>query len=316
MNKCRPQGGKKKKEGDFMTMVGNENYERAQILVQALPYIQKYNGKVVVVKYGGNAMISKELFAAVMEDIVLLNLVGVKVVLVHGGGPEINEILDRMGIESRFINGLRYTTKETMHVVQMVLCGKVNKNLVDRISRIGGRAVGLSGLDAALIQAKKLDRGDGEDYGLVGEITKINPGVLEQSMADGFIPIVATVAQAADNTDEGYVYNINADTAASRLAVALQAEKLILLTDVRGVLADPKDEESLIHVIHPSELPDYRARGILKGGMIPKTECCAEAVAGGVKRTHIIDGRIPHSILIEMLTDEGIGTMILNEENV
>ena len=299
-----------------MTMVGNENYERARTLVQALPYIQKYNGKVVVVKYGGNAMINNDLFAAVMEDIVLLNLVGVKVVLVHGGGPEINEILDRMGIESRFINGLRYTTKETMHVVQMVLCGKVNKNLVDRISRIGGRAVGLSGLDSALIQAKKLNRGDGEDYGLVGEIIRINPEVLERSMADGFIPIVATVAQAADNTDEGYVYNINADTAAAKLAVALQAEKLILLTDVRGVLRNPGDEDSLIHVIHPEELPAYREQGILTGGMIPKTDCCTEAVAGGVKRTHIIDGRIPHSILIEMLTDEGIGTMILNEENI
>lgn len=297
-----------------MTMVGNENYERAQILVQALPYIQQYNGKVVVVKYGGNAMINSDLFAAVMEDIVLLNLVGVKVVLVHGGGPEISELLDKMGIESRFINGLRYTTKETMHVVQMVLCGKVNKNLVDRISRIGGKAVGLSGLDSALIQAKKLDRGDGEDYGLVGEIIKVNPEVLEKSMADGFIPIVATVAQAADNTDEGYVYNINADTAAAKLAVALQAEKLILLTDVRGVLKDPKDEESLIHVIHPEELAEYQKEGVLKGGMIPKTECCAEAIAGGVKRTHIIDGRIPHSILIEMLTDEGIGTMILEKE--
>ena len=277
--------------------MNSTNYERAQTLVQALPNIQKFYGKTIVVKYGGNAMINNDLFAAVMEDIVLLNLVGVKVVLVHGGGPEISEILDRMGIESRFINGLRYTTKETMHVVQMVLCGKVNKNLVDRISRIGGHAVGLSGLDSALIQAKKLDRGDGET-----------------ALANGFIPIVATVAQAADNTDEGYVYNINADTAAAKLAVALQAEKLILLTDVRGVLRDPKDEESLIHVIHPGELEDYREQGILTGGMIPKTDCCAEAVAGGVKRTHIIDGRIPHSILIEMLTDEGIGTMILNEE--
>lgn len=299
-----------------MTVVSKENYERAQTLVRALPYIQKYNGKVVVVKYGGNAMINSDLFAAVMEDIVLLNLVGVKVVLVHGGGPEISELLDRMGIESRFINGLRYTTKEAMHVVQMVLCGKVNKNLVDRISRIGGKAIGLSGLDSALIQAKKLDRGDGEDYGLVGEITKVNPEVLEKSMADGFIPIVATVAQAADSTDEGYVYNINADTAAAKLAVALQAEKLILLTDVRGVLADAEDEESLIHVIYPEELSGYREKGVLTGGMIPKTECCAEAVAGGVKRTHIIDGRIPHSILIEMLTDEGIGTMILRKENM
>ena len=297
-----------------MTMEGNQNYERAKILVQALPYIQHFSGKTIVVKYGGNAMINNDLFAAVMEDIVLLNLVGVKVVLVHGGGPEISETLDKMGIESHFVNGLRYTTKEIMHVVQMVLCGKVNKNLVDRISRIGGKAVGLSGLDSALIQARKLDRGDGEDYGLVGEIIKVNPEVLEKSMAEGFIPIVATVAQAADNTDRGYVYNINADTAAAQLAVALQAEKLILLTDVRGVLADPQDESSLLHVIHPEELALYRESGVLKGGMIPKTECCADAIAGGVKRTHIIDGRIPHSILIEMLTDEGIGTMILNKE--
>ena len=294
--------------------MNSTNYERAQTLVQALPYIQQFYGKTIVVKYGGNAMINNDLFSAVMEDIVLLNLVGVRVVLVHGGGPEISETLDRMGIESRFINGLRYTTREAMHVVQMVLCGKVNKNLVDRISRIGGKAVGLSGLDAALIQAKKLDRGDGEDYGLVGEIIKVNPGVLEDALRDGFIPIVATVAQAADNTDEGYVYNINADTAAARLAEALHAEKLILLTDVRGVLRDPKDESTLIHVIHTNELSAYREQGIVTGGMIPKTECCAAAVAGGVRRTHIIDGRIPHSILVEMLTDEGIGTMILKEE--
>lgn len=290
------------------------NYQRAQTLVEALPYIQKFAGKTVVIKYGGNAMINDELFEAVMEDIVLLNLVGVKVVLVHGGGPEINEMLDKMGIESRFINGLRYTSHEAMNVVQMVLCGKVNKNLVDRISRIGGRAVGLSGLDSALIQAKKLDRGDGEDYGLVGEITMINPGIIKHTMEDGFIPIVATVAQASDGTEEGYAYNINADTAAAQLAIALQAEKLILLTDVRGVLEDPKDENTLIHVIHPEELLEYECRGVLKGGMIPKTECCADAVMGGVKRTHIIDGRIPHSILIEMLTDEGIGTMILSKE--
>ena len=294
--------------------MNSTNYERAQTLVQALPYIQQFYGKTIVVKYGGNAMINNDLFSAVMEDIVLLNLVGVRVVLVHGGGPEISETLDRMGIESRFINGLRYTTREAMHVVQMVLCGKVNKNLVDRISRIGGKAVGLAGLDAALIQAKKLDRGDGEDYGLVGEIIKVNPGVLQDALRDGFIPIVATVAQAADNTDEGYVYNINADTAAARLAEALHAEKLILLTDVRGVLRDPKDESTLIHVIHTNELSAYREQGIVTGGMIPKTECCAAAVAGGVRRTHIIDGRIPHSILVEMLTDEGIGTMILKEE--
>ena len=288
--------------------------DRAQVLAEALPYIQKFNGKTIVVKYGGNAMVSEELRQAVISDIVLLSLVGIHVVVVHGGGPEINEMLQKIGKQSQFVDGLRYTDEETMDVVQQVLCGKVNKNLVDRISRIGGHAVGLSGLDSALIQAKKLDRGDGEDYGLVGDITKVNPNVLETALANGFIPIVATVAQAADNTDEGYVYNINADTAAAKLAVALQAEKLILLTDVRGVLRDPKDEESLIHVIHPGELEDYREQGILTGGMIPKTDCCAEAVAGGVKRTHIIDGRIPHSILIEMLTDEGIGTMILNEE--
>ena len=292
--------------------MNSTNYERAQTLVQALPYIQKFYGKTIVVKYGGNAMINNDLFAAVMEDIVLLNLVGVKVVLVHGGGPEISEILDRMGIESRFINGLRYTTKETMHVVQMVLCGKVNKNLVDRISRIGGHAVGLSGLDSALIQAKKLDRGDGEDYGLVGDITKVNPNVLETALANGFIPIVATVAQAADNTDEGYVYNINADTAAAKLAVALQAEKLILLTDVRGLLRDPKNEATLIPELQLSSVPALVREGVISGGMIPKVECCVESVRSGVKSAVILDGRVAHSLLMELLTDAGIGTMLTN----
>ena len=285
----------------------NSNFVRAKTLVEALPYIQNFYGKVVVVKYGGNAMISHQLFDAVMEDIILLNLVGIRVVLVHGGGPEINEMLKKIGKESKFINGLRYTDKETMDIVQSVLCGKVNKDLVSAIMRKGGDAIGLCGLDGSLIQAKKLDRGDGVDYGLVGEITGINPEVVINAIDQEQIPVVATVALGIDGDN---VYNINADTAASKLAVSLKAEKLILLTDTLGVLKDPADPSTLMSVIRPEEIPDLEAQGIITGGMMPKVECCADAIAGGVKRTHILDGRIPHSILIEMLTDEGAGTMI------
>lgn len=286
----------------------NSNAERAKTLVEALPYIQQYNGKVVVIKYGGNAMISPELFDAVMEDIILLNLVGIRVILVHGGGPEINDMLKKIGKEPKFVNGLRYTDRETMDVVQSVLCGKVNKDLVSTIMRKGGNAIGLCGLDGCLIEAKKMCRDDGVDYGLVGEVTVINPGIVEKAMENGQIPVVASVALGID---EDTAYNVNADTAAARLAIALGAEKLILLTDTRGVLRDPSDEDTLIHVIKPAEIPGLIQEGIISGGMIPKIECCAEAVAGGVKRTHILDGRISHSILIEMLTDEGAGTMIL-----
>lgn len=284
------------------------NLERAQTLVEALPYIQNYYGKVVVIKYGGNAMISAELFDAVMEDIILLHLVGIRVVLVHGGGPEINEMLEKIGKKPKFVKGLRYTDEETMTVVQGVLCGKVNKDLVATIIRKGGRAIGLCGIDGNLIEARRMRRDDGEDYGLVGEITAVNPSVVQKAMEDNSIPVIATVAMGVDADTS---YNINADTAASRLAVALGAEKLIILTDTRGVLRDPKNDDTLIKVIRRDEIQLLCDEGVISGGMIPKIECCAGAIDGGVKRAHILDGRIPHSILIEMLTDEGAGTMII-----
>ena len=285
----------------------NNNLERAQTLVEALPYIQKFTGKVVVIKYGGNAMISEELFDAVIEDMILLQLVGIHAVLVHGGGPEINEMLDRLGMESKFVNGLRYTDKETMDVVQSILCGKVNKDLVSTIVRKGGSAVGLCGLDGKLLEAKKMEKGDGLDYGYVGDIVNVNPEVVLQAINDGHIPVVATVAYG---TDSETAYNVNADTAAAKLAIALNAEKLILLTNTRGVLREKDKEETLIKLIEVSEIKELTAQKIIEGGMIPKIECCADAIDGGVRRTHILDGRIPHSILIEMLTDEGAGTMI------
>ena len=284
------------------------NTERAKTIIEALPYIQKYRGKVVVIKYGGNAMISPQLCDAVMDDILLLGLVGIKVVLVHGGGPDINEMLKKIGKQAVFINGLRYTDQETMDVVQSVLCGKINKNLVAMICRKGGKAMGLCGLDDALLTAKKLDRGDGEDYGLVGELVGVNSEILTHAMESGYIPVVATVAYGIDGNT---AYNINADTAAARIAAELQAEKLILLTDTQGVLKDANDPKTLIKVIHPYEIKRYIDDGTVSGGMIPKLTCCADAVGGGVTRTHILDGRVPHSIIIEMLTDEGAGTMIL-----
>ena len=278
--------------------------DRAQILVEALPYIQKYHGKTVVIKYGGNAMVSEELRHAVMSDIVLLNLVGIHVVVVHGGGPEINEMLGRVGKQSKFVDGLRYTDEETIDIVQQVLCGRVNKNLVATLNRMGGKAMGLCGLDAGLLQARQKD----VKFGLVGEITKVEPQIVTDCLADGYIPVVSTVAQGEDHETS---YNINADTAAAKLAVALKAEKLILLTDVRGILRDPKDEDTLIQVVRMSDVPVLVKEGIISGGMIPKVDCCVEAVRSGVHRAHILDGRIPHSILIEMLSDQGIGTMLL-----
>ena len=284
--------------------MSSSHVERAQVLAEALPYIQKYNGKTVVVKYGGNAMISEALRKAVISDIILLHLVGIQVVVVHGGGPEISAMLKKIGKESRFVDGLRYTDEETMEVVQQVLCGKVNKDLVATLNRMGGRALGLCGMDAGLFQARKLS----ERYGLVGEIIQVDPSIVEDALADGYIPVVSTVAQGVDGET---AYNINADTAAAKLAVALHAEKLILLTDVRGLLRDPKNEETLIHVVELPEVPGLVKDGIIQGGMIPKVDCCVEAVRSGVERTHILDGRIPHSILIEMLSDEGIGTRLL-----
>ena len=278
--------------------------QRAQVLAEALPYIQKYNGKTVVVKYGGNAMISQELRQAVISDIILLHLVGVRVAVVHGGGPEITDMLKRLGKQSRFVDGLRYTDRETMDVVQQVLCGKVNKDLVATLNRMGGRAMGLCGMDAGLFQARVLD----EKYGLVGEITDVDPRPVEDCLERGYIPVVSTVAQGVDADT---AYNINADTAAAKLAVALKAEKIILLTDVRGLLRDPKDEDTLLPVVRLSQVPGLVQEGVITGGMIPKVDCCVEAVRSGVKNAIILDGRIQHSILIELLSDAGIGTMLL-----
>lgn len=278
--------------------------QRAQVLAEALPYIQKYYGKTIVVKYGGNAMISEELRQAVISDIILLHLVGIQVVVVHGGGPEISAMLKKIGKESKFVDGLRYTDDETMEVVQQVLCGKVNKDLVATLNAVGGRALGLCGMDAGLFQAKKLD----EKYGLVGEMVQVDPAIVNDALSDGYIPVVSTVAQGVDGET---AYNINADTAAAKLAVALGAEKLILLTDVRGLLLDPKDESTLLPVVELSKVPGLIKDGVIQGGMIPKVDCCVEAVRSGVKNAVILDGRIPHSILIELLSNEGIGTMLL-----
>ncbi len=280
--------------------------QQAQTLIEALPYIQKFTGKTVVVKYGGNAMVSDELRRAVMCDIILLHLVGIRVVVVHGGGPEISGMLKKIGHESRFVDGLRYTDRVTMDIVQSILCGKVNKDLVAQLNRLGGQAVGLCGIDGKLFQAQCLD----EKYGLVGKITGVNPEPVESSLLSGYIPVISTVAQGMDADT---AYNINADTAAAKLAEALHAEKLILLTDVRGLLRDPADENTLIHVVHTYEVPELVAQGVISGGMIPKMECCVDAIAGGVDRVHILDGRIPHSILIELLSDQGIGTMLKKE---
>jgi len=280
--------------------------DKAGLLVQALPYIQKFNKKTIVIKYGGNAMINQELQESVIKDIILLGLVGINIVVIHGGGSEISDMLKKINKKSRFINGLRYTDQETMDVVQQVLCGKVNKKLVSLINSAGGKAMGLCGLDGSMIGAVKL-AADGEDYGLVGDINNINPDPVNDVIDKGYIPVIATVASGLDGNE---AYNVNADTAAARLAVALDAVKLILLTDVRGILEDQEDEDTLISKISPDEIPDLMSRGIVSGGMIPKVQCCAEAVSGGVKRAHIIDGRIRHSILIETLSDEGIGTMI------
>ena len=279
--------------------------DRAKVLAEALPYIQKYSGKTIVVKYGGNAMISDELRNAVISDIILLNLVGIRVVVVHGGGPEISEMLKKVGKESKFVNGLRYTDEETMDIVQQVLCGRVNKNLVATMNRLGGKALGLCGMDGAMFQAKKL----ADEYGLVGEITKTNAAPVEDALDAGYIPVVSTVAQGIDADT---AYNINADTAAAKLAVGLKAEKLILLTDVRGLLRDPKNEESLISELQLSSVPALIHDGVITGGMIPKIDCCVEAIRSGVKSATILDGRVAHSILIELLSDAGIGTMLTN----
>lgn len=277
------------------------NSERARILVHALPYIQEYNGKIVVIKYGGNAMINEKLKDSVMRDIVLLSLIGVKVVLVHGGGPEITEMLGKIGKESRFVDGLRVTDKETAEVVQMVLAGKINKSLVNLIQLKGGKSIGLSGLDGHMIEAAKKD----ERLGFVGDITNVNVEPILDVLEKGYIPVVSTVG--CDS--EGNVYNINADTAAAKIAGELKAESLISLTDISGILYDKDDPTTLIPVITLSDAEKLVEEGVINGGMIPKVECCTNAIKWGVTKVFIIDGRVPHSILIETLTDEGIGTM-------
>ncbi len=279
------------------------NTDRANILIQSLPYIQKLSGRTVVVKYGGNAMTSPELKNAVMSDIVMLQLVGINVVLVHGGGPEITDMLSKIGKESRFINGMRYTDEETVNVVQMVLAGKVNKDLVQMLGSRGGKAIGLCGMDGNMIRAEKLAMGD--DLGFVGEITQVDVSPIVDIIDKGYVPVVATVGTGFQ--DE--VFNINADIAAARIAAELGAVKLILMTDIQGLLRDREDESTLIPVVNVSEVPHLKREGIVSGGMIPKIDCCVEAVRRGVSRAHIIDGRIPHSILIELFSDEGIGTM-------
>ncbi len=280
------------------------NAERARILVEALPYIKKYYNKIIVVKYGGNAMINEDLKEAVMGDIVLLSLIGIKVVLVHGGGPEITEMLGKIGKKSEFINGLRVTDKESVDIVQMVLAGKINKNLVNLLQNKGGKAIGLCGLDGHMIKAEKKD----DRLGYVGEITKVNVQPILDVLEKGYIPVVSTVAYDC----EGNSYNINADTAAARIAGELKCESLISMTDIDGILRDKNDPSTLISKIHVSDAPQLMREGVISGGMIPKVNCCIEAIRRGVGKVFIIDGRIPHAILIETLTDEGIGTMFVS----
>lgn len=279
------------------------NAQRADVLIQALPYIQKYYNKIIVVKYGGNAMINDDLKEAVMGDIVLLSLIGIKVVLVHGGGPEITDMLKKIGKESKFVDGLRVTDKETVDVVQMVLAGKINKNLVNLLQSKGGKAIGLCGIDGHMIKAEVKRK----ELGFVGEITDVNVQPILDVLEKGYIPVVSTVGF----DDEGNSYNINADTAAARIAGQLKCESLISMTDISGILRDKDDPSTLIPKIYVSEAPQLVAEGIISGGMIPKIECCIEAIRRGVKKVFVIDGRIPHAILIETLTDEGIGTMFV-----
>lgn len=280
---------------------------KAEILVQALPYLQKYFGKIVVVKYGGNAMINDNLKNAVMQDIVLLSLVGIRVVLVHGGGPEITETMNQMGVKARFVDGLRYTDSETIKIVQMVLAGKINKDLTALLQTSGGKAIGICGLDGGMIRAER--RNGNTDLGAVGDITQINTKIITDQLEHGYIPVVAPIG----SDDQGTIYNINADTAAARIASDLGAENLILMTDIRGVLRNPNDPDTLMPVIHLSEVPALINSGIISGGMIPKIDSCVEAVRRGVRKAFIIDGRIPHATLIEMMTDQGVGTMFSHD---
>lgn len=276
---------------------------RAKILIEALPYIQEYYNKIVVIKYGGNAMLNDELKTAVMGDILLLSLIGIKVVLVHGGGPEISEMLGKVGAKTEFIDGLRVTDKESIDIVQMVLAGKINKNLVNLIHTMGGKAIGLCGIDGHMISAAKHD----EVHGFVGDVSDIDPTPILDVLDKGYIPVIATVGC----DEEGNVYNINADTAAAKIAGVLKATSLISMTDIRGLLRDKDDESTLIPLVKASEVPELVAEGVISGGMIPKIDCCIESIRQGVDKVFILDGRVPHAILIEILTDEGIGTMVV-----
>lgn len=278
------------------------NSQRAEVLTEALPYIRRYNGKTVVIKYGGNAMINYQLKQQVMEDIVLLWLIGIRVVLVHGGGPEINELMNRLGKKPVFVDGLRVTDKETVDIVQMVLAGKVNKTLVGLLETKGGKAIGLSGMDGRLIECVPKD----ERLGYVGEIVKINIEPVEDLLSKGYIPVISTLG--CDRS--GGAYNINGDTAAAHIAGALQAERLIMMTDVAGLLMDKDDPSTLVPQLTVSQAQDLKARNIISGGMIPKVDCCVDAIRAGVKHVVMMDGRVPHSILMELLTDEGAGTMV------
>ena len=284
---------------------GLSNAQRAQVLVEALPYIQKYYGKIIVVKYGGNAMINEELKHDVMRDMVLMSLIGVKVVLVHGGGPEISAMLKRVGKQSTFVDGLRVTDEETSEIVQMVLAGKINKSLVGKLEMLGGKAMGICGMDGGLIEASQVD----ERLGYVGEVGKINPQPVLDLLEKGYIPVVSTIGYDAS----GHVYNINADTAAAAIAAALHAESLISMTDTIGLLWDPKDPSSLIRRIDLRGVEKLKAEGVISGGMIPKVDCCTRAIREGVRKVFIIDGRVSHALLIETLTDEGAGTMFRKE---
>ncbi len=281
------------------------NHERAEAIVQALPYIKRFNGKIIVVKYGGNAMINEKLKMQVMQDIALLQLIGVKIVLVHGGGPEINDIMKRLGKEAVFVDGLRVTDKETMDIVQMVLAGKVNKTLVNLLEKSGGKAMGISGMDGHLIESRIKD----ERLGYVGEIVKIHISPVIDLLEKGYIPVISTIGCDKD----GNAYNINGDTAAAHIAGALQAERLIMMTDIDGILMDKDDPSTLIRQITISEARSLYDEGIISGGMIPKVECCIEAINEGVSNVVIMDGRVSHSILMELLTDEGAGTMVTGD---
>lgn len=281
------------------------NHERAEAIVQALPYIKRFNGRIVVVKYGGNAMINEKLKMQVMQDIALLQLIGVKIVLVHGGGPEINDIMNRLGKEAVFVDGLRVTDKETMDIVQMVLAGKVNKTLVNLLEKSGGKAMGISGMDGHLIESKVKD----ERLGYVGEIVKIHISPVIDLLEKGYIPVISTIG--CDK--EGNAYNINGDTAAAHIAGALQAERLIMMTDIDGILRDRDDPSTLIPKLSISEARALYDEGVISGGMIPKVECCIEAINEGVSNVVIMDGRVSHSILMELLTDEGAGTMVVGD---